>query len=318
VPIDLSEYPRVLLGQWPTPLEDCPRLTEALGGPRILVKRDDVNGLGAGGNKLRKLEFLIGAALEEGADTIVTFGALQTNHGRQTAAVCARLGLRCELILTRDVPRKDETYERSGNMLLDRLYGANVHICADADEAAAVYEKIAAQDNTATIPVGGSNETGILGYVAAAAELHEQKPDVDRIVTPIGSAGTAAGLAAGIDMLRWPVILQGMCVSHTETESRADIRRLVGESVDLGRLHVTDRAVGQGYGMPTTETWDAIRLFARTEGITLEPVYNGKAAAAFVDMVRKGEIGGDETVVFLHTGGLPGLFAYAPDLTASV
>jgi D-cysteine desulfhydrase family pyridoxal phosphate-dependent enzyme len=309
--IDLSSHPRVLLGQWPTPLEEAPRLSEALGGPRILVKRDDVNGLGVGGNKLRKLEFLLGEALAAGADTIITFGALQTNHGRQTAAACARLGLRCELVLTRSVPRDGDAYEKSGNMLLDHLYGANVHICSSAEEAGQVYDQLAAAPNTATFPVGGSNTTGILGYVVAAQELYDQAPDISKIVVPIGSAGTAAGLAAGIKQLDWSVTLVGACVSHTETESRDDVRRLAGD-VDIV---VTDRAVGPGYGVPTSQMWDAVRLFARTEGITLEPVYNGKAAAAMVDMIRNGEIGADETVVFLHTGGLPGLFAYAPDLT---
>jgi D-cysteine desulfhydrase family pyridoxal phosphate-dependent enzyme len=309
--IDLSRHPRVILGQWPTPLEDAPRLSEALGGPRILVKRDDVNGLGVGGNKLRKLEFLLGEALAAGADTIITFGALQTNHGRQTAAACARLGLRCELVLTKSVPRDGDAYEKSGNLLLDHLYGANVHICETPEETVQVYDRLAAGPNTATFPVGGSNTTGILGYVVCAQELYDQRPDIDKIVVPIGSAGTAAGLAAGVKQLDWSVTLVGACVSHTETESREDVRRLAGD-VDID---VTDRAVGPGYGVPTEEMWDAVRLFASTEGITLEPVYNGKAAAAMVDMIRNGEIGADETVVFLHTGGLPGLFAYAPDLT---
>jgi D-cysteine desulfhydrase len=295
------------------------------------VKRDDVNGLGGGGNKLRKLEFLIGAALAAGADTVITFGAVQTNHGRQTAAVCARLGLRCELILTKDVPRSDETYERSGNILLDGLYGAHVHLCADADEADATYDRLvdtATADGrkTVTLPVGGSNAVGVLGYVAAAAELHGQLEalsiQLDRIVVPVGSAGTAAGLAAGISLLDWPVVLGGCCVSHTEEESGADIRRLVGEAAEvigtpvkhLDQLQLTARAVGPGYGVPTEQMWEALRLFGRTEGITLDPVYSGKAAAAFIDAVRTGEISADETVVFIHTGGLPGLFAYAPDL----
>ncbi|TCO44233.1 D-cysteine desulfhydrase family protein [Actinocrispum wychmicini] len=314
MPIDLAAYPRVILGQWPTPLDDCPRLTEALGGPRILVKRDDVNGLGVGGNKLRKLEFLIGEALAAGVDTVITFGALQTNHGRQTAAVCARLGLRCELILVKEVDRADEAYEKSGNMLLDHLYGAHVHICETGEEAGQVYERVNAERNAVTFPVGGSNSTGILGYVAAAAELHDQRADIDKIVVAVGSAGTAAGLALGIKQLDWPVTLIGACVSRTAEESRAYVEGLAG-AVDI---ELTDRAVGAGYGVPTRQMWAAVRLFARTEGITLDPVYSGKAAAALVDMIRNGEIRDDETVVFVHTGGLPGLFAYAPDLIASV
>jgi 1-aminocyclopropane-1-carboxylate deaminase/D-cysteine desulfhydrase-like pyridoxal-dependent ACC family enzyme len=187
-------------------------------------------------------------------------------------------------------------------------------VCETDEEAGEVYERISAERNAVTFPVGGSNEVGIRGYIAAAAELHEQRADIDKIVVPVGSAGTAAGLAAGIKMLGWPVTLIGACVSHTETESRQDVERLAGPVA----IQLTDRAVGAGYGIPTSEMWDAVRLFARTEGITLEPVYNGKAAAALVDMIRNGEIDKDETVVFLHTGGLPGLFAYAPDLIASV
>ncbi|MBP2325853.1 D-cysteine desulfhydrase [Kibdelosporangium banguiense] len=329
MPIDLNDQPRIALGHWPTPLEDCPRLSEALGGPRILVKRDDVNGLGAGGNKLRKLEFLLGAALADGADTIITFGAVQTNHGRQTAAACARLGLRCELVLTKAVPMSGAAYEQSGNILLDGLYGANVHLCADGDESVAAYERIvetaaAEGRKTATLPVGGSNAVGVLGYVAAVAELRAQLGDlhVDRIVVAVGSAGTAAGLAAGISLSDWPVQLNGACISHTVAESEADIRRLVDETgallgtpiANLGHVLLDDSAVGPGYGVPTPQMWDALRLFARTEGITLDPVYSGKAAASLVEAVGTGAIGADETIVFVHTGGLPGLFAYAPEL----
>jgi D-cysteine desulfhydrase family pyridoxal phosphate-dependent enzyme len=330
MPIDLSAQPRVPLGQWPTPLDECPRLSGALGGPRILVKRDDVNGLGMGGNKLRKLEFALGRALADGMDTVITFGGVQTNHGRLTAAACARLGLRCELVLTRGVPMSGDAYDKSGNVLLDRLYGANVHVCADDVETGETYDRLLAGlraegRKVATIPVGGSDAVGVLGYVNAAAELHEQLAGrhVDRIFVAVGSAGTAAGLAAGISLLGWQVELEAACVSHTAEESDADIRRLVGDVAALlgtavePRVRVTDTQVGPGYGVPTPEMWDAVRLFARTEGITLDPVYSGKAAACLAEAVRTGAVGTDETVVFLHTGGLPGLFAYAPELVRS-
>jgi D-cysteine desulfhydrase len=318
-----------VLGTWPTPLEECPRLSEALGGPRILVKRDDVNGLGVGGNKLRKLEFLLGASVADGADTVITFGGLQTNHGRQTAAACARLGLRCELVLTRVVSRDGEAYERSGNVALDLLYGARVHLCDDDAETEATYRRLigeAVADGriVATLPVGGSNEIGVLGYVNGARELHAQLGDrpVDRIVCAVGSAGTAAGLALGAALLDWPVLLDGAAVSPSAPSKLTEIRRLAGLTAgllevtvpDLEHVQVTDRALGPGYGVPTDQVWQAIRLFGRTEGITLDPVYTGKAAAALIDAVRAGEIGPAETVVFLHTGGLPGLFGYAPDL----
>jgi D-cysteine desulfhydrase family pyridoxal phosphate-dependent enzyme len=329
--LDLSRFPRVGLGNWPTPLEPAPRLSDALGGPRILVKRDDLSGLGVGGNKLRKLEFLLGAAVADGADTVITFGGVQTNHGRQTAAACARLGLRCELVLTRGVPRDGDAYELSGNVALDKLYGARVHVCDGEDDTAAtlarLQEAAAAEGRTvATFPVGGSNGVGALGYVAAAVELHDQLAAVDRIVCAIGSSGTASGLALGAALLDWPVLLAGAAVSPSADTKVADIGGLVGEAAkllgvahpNLDHVQVTDRALGPGYGVPTEETWEAIRLFGRTEGITLDPVYTGKAAAALVDAVRTGEVGSDETVVFLHTGGLPGLFGYAPELIDAV
>lgn len=326
--VDLSRFARAHLGTWPTPLEECPRLTAALGGPRILVKRDDVNGLGVGGNKLRKLEFLLGAALADGADTVVTFGGLQTNHGRQTAAACARLGLRCELVLTRMVPRSGEAYERSGNVALDLLYGARVHLCDDDEATAAAYKEVISAAETdgrtvAVLPVGGSNGVGALGYVAAAAELWTQVGELaDRIVCAIGSAGTVAGLALGAALLEWPVRLDAAAVSPSAQTKLTDVRRIAREAAalldvpvpELDRVEATDRALGPGYGVPTEQVWDAIRLFGRTEGITLDPVYTGKAAAALVDAIRTGDIDATETVVFIHTGGLPGLFGYAPEL----
>ncbi|RJQ77614.1 D-cysteine desulfhydrase family protein [Pseudonocardiaceae bacterium YIM PH 21723] len=325
--VDLSTFDRASLGTWPTPLEHCGRLSEALGGPRILLKRDDVNGLGLGGNKLRKLEFLLGAALAEGADTVVTFGGLQTNHGRQTAAACARLGLRCELVLTAAVPLSGEAYERSGNVALDRLYGAQLHFCADEQEAETTHLAIlerAAQEGrkVTTVPMGGSNAVGALGYVAAALELHEQAADIDRIVCPTGSVGTVAGLIVGAAALGWPVRVDAVAISEDAAAKQAKIEQLVAETAgllglpvpSLDHVRVTDRAVGDGYGLPTPQTWEAIRLFARTEGVLLDPVYTGKAAAGLIAAVAAGEIPADETVVFLHSGGTPALFGYTPDL----
>jgi len=205
-------------------------------------------------------------------------------------------------------------FDNQATVTIEPAFGPDGQILGDITFQVGPDRQLSGAEFAAAFPVGGSNSTGILGYVVAAQELHDQRPDIDKIIVPVGSAGTAAGLAAGIKMLNWPVTLVGACVSHTETESREDVRRLAGD-IDI---QVTDRAVGPGYGIPTEEMWAAVRLFAATEGVTLEPVYNGKAAAALVDMIRNGEIGDDETVVFLHTGGLPGLFAYAPDLTASV
>jgi len=332
--LDLSRFPRVPLGHWPTPLEEAPRLTAALGGPPVLIKRDDVNGLGVGGNKLRKLEFLLGAALADGADTVITFGALQTNHGRQTAAACARLGLRCELVLTAKVPRDGEAYEQSGNVLLDHLFGAIVHVCADADETERTYQRLideaaAEGRKVVTFPVGGSNGLGTLGYAAAAEELLGQLAVLGIpsacVVVPQGSGATAAGVLLGTALLGWPGRVAVASVSHPAIEARADLVRLTGEAAgllgvaapDLDHLAIEESTIGPGYGVPTSAVWDALRLFASTEGVVLDPVYSGKAAAALMGWAERGELAPDQPIVFLHTGGLPGLYGYAPEAIAA-
>ncbi|SEF82068.1 D-cysteine desulfhydrase [Thermomonospora echinospora] len=343
---DLTAFPRVRLGHWPTPLERCDRLSAELGGPRIWIKRDDCTGLAAGGNKTRKLEYLLGRALAEGHHTVVTFGAVQSNHARQTAAACARLGLRCELLLTRSVPRSDELYETSGNVLLDGLLGARVRIVDDADDIAAALEEIGP---AYVIPPGGSNAVGALGYVGAALELLTQiqpppetaRPDqgagpqeqeatrleskvgpagaVDRVVVATSTAGTAAGLAVGLAEAGSAAQVEAVAVYRPAEETRAVVEeltaetaRLLGVPVPEDRVTVHGDWLGPGYGVVTPEMSEAVRLFARTEGVLLDPVYSGKAAAALVGLVRAGRIGADETVVFWHTGGLPGLFVY-PD-----
>lgn len=332
--MNLDRFPRVDLGGYPTPLHPAPRLGEALGLPNLLLKRDDVHPLGIGGNKLRKLEFLLGAAIADGADTVITFGALQTNHGRQTAAACAKLGLRCELVLTAKVPRHGEAYERSGNIALDHLFGANVHLCADGEETGRTYDRLIAQAQAegrkvATFPVGGSDGVGALGYVAAAQELAGQLAERGvtraRLVAPHASGGTSAGLVVGTATLDW-LTLAIACVSHPVDEALANLGDLTGAAAELlgseppslEGLHLEDGTIGPGYGIPTDETWDAVRLFGRTEGIALDPVYTGKVGAALVRWAAEGEFARDEHVVFLHTGGLPGLYGYAPEFTRAV
>jgi D-cysteine desulfhydrase family pyridoxal phosphate-dependent enzyme len=308
--VDLSTFHRIPLGSWPTPLDPCPRLSAALGAT-VLVKRDDVGGIGLGGNKLRKLEFTLASALASGADTIITFGGVQTNHGRLTAAACARLGLRCELVLTRAVPRSGFAYDKSGNVVLDRLFGARLHVC-DTDEEAAYTAGALATATSVTLPVGGSSGLGVLGYVAAAQELQEQLGDteVDRIMCAAGTGGTVAGLALGADTPITAVSVSRDAAATREkiTEAAALATKELG--VDAPALnHVeVDGSLGDNYGIPTDEIWSAMRLFARTEGIVLDPVYTGKAAAALVAGVRPGE-----TVVFVHTGGVPAMFGYAPE-----
>lgn len=309
--MDLSTFHRIPLGSWPTPLDPCPRLSAALGAT-VLVKRDDVGGIGLGGNKLRKLEFTLAAALANGADTIITFGGVQTNHGRLTAAACARLGLRCELVLTRAVPRSGFAYDKSGNVALDRLFGARLHVC-DTDEEAAYTAGALATATSVTLPVGGSSGLGVLGYVAAAQELLAQLGDtgVDRIVCAAGTGGTVAGLALGAD-----IPITAVSVSRDAAATRAKITEAAGlaakelgvDAPTLDHVEVDDSALGEGYGIPSDEVWSALRLFARTEGLVLDPVYTGKAAAALVTGVRP-----DETIVFVHTGGVPAVFGYAPE-----
>jgi D-cysteine desulfhydrase family pyridoxal phosphate-dependent enzyme len=309
--VDLSTFHRIPLGSWPTPLDPCPRLSAALGAT-VLVKRDDVGGIGLGGNKLRKLEFTLAAALATGADTIITFGGVQTNHGRLTAAACARLGLRCELVLTRAVPRSGFAYDKSGNVALDRLFGARLHVC-DTDEEAAYTAGALATATSVTLPMGGSSGLGVLGYVAAAQEIVSQLGDtqVDRIVCAAGTGGTVAGLALGAD-----TPITAVSVSRDAAGTRSKIEEAAGlaakelgiDTPSLDHVQPDDSALGEGYGVPSDEVWSALRLFARTEGIVLDPVYTGTAAAALVAGVRPGE-----TVVFVHTGGVPAMFGYAPE-----
>ncbi|MDT8909969.1 D-cysteine desulfhydrase family protein [Amycolatopsis sp. PS_44_ISF1] len=330
----LEVFPRAGLGGWPTPLVPAPRLGEALGLPHLLLKRDDVHPLGVGGNKLRKLDFHLGAALASGADTVITFGALQTNHGRQTAAACARLGLRCELVLTATVPRSGEAYERSGNIPLDLLFGARVHVCADEEETGRRYDELVAEAvaqgrKVATIPVGGSDALGALGYLDATRELAHQLSasgiDRARIVAPHASGGTAAGLALGTAVLG-SLGADFACVSHPLGESTENLTHLVTAAAQLlgvstpslDHVWMSDSTLGEGYGLPAPETWGALRLFGRTEGVVLDPVYTGKVAAALVEWSAAGRFDPDETVVFVHTGGLPGLYGYAPEFAEAM
>jgi D-cysteine desulfhydrase family pyridoxal phosphate-dependent enzyme len=328
----LAAIPRVDLGGWPTPLHEAPRLGEALGLPNLLLKRDDVHPLGAGGNKLRKLEYHLGAAREARADTVITFGALQTNHGRQTAAACAKLGLRCELVLTAKVPRDGDAYEHGGNLALDRLFGANVHVCADGEETGRTYDRLvaeAAQDGrkVATIPVGGSNDLGALGYVRATRELATQLAErgIERahLVVPHASGGTAAGVALAAGLLGG-LGVGVACVSHPLDEATENLRELTSGAAkllgvappSLDHVRLGDSTLGPGYGIPTDAVWNALRLFGRTEGVVLDPVYTGKVAAALVEWA--GHFAPDDHVVFLHTGGMPGLYGYAPEFAAAV
>ncbi len=324
----LDGIARRRLAHLPTPLEDLPRLAEALEGPRLLVKRDDCTGLGLGGNKTRKLEFLMAEALARGADTVITTGGVQSNHVRQTAAAAARLGLACELVLTRVVPWGGPDYELSGNIQLDRLFGARIHLHDGDTDRAAAMENLAESLRRAgkmpyLIPTGGSNAVGALGYAAAAAELAAQAPQqgarISAVVHASSSGGTQAGLTAGFAALDPSVAVIGIDVDAHPAAVAAEVTRLAGEvwtrlglpgAFAVEKVRVEGGYAGAAYGVPTEAMRAAVERSARLEGLLLDPVYSGKAMAGLIGLVAAGAFGRDDTVVFLHTGGTPALFPY--------
>ncbi|MGO4737863.1 D-cysteine desulfhydrase family protein [Bosea sp. 2KB_26] len=330
-PWSLVERNRAPLAMLPTPLEALPRLTEELRrhgpGPSILIKRDDCTGLAGGGNKARKLEYLVGDALLQGADTLVTLGAIQSNHARQTAAAAARNGLGCVLLLTDKISGRSASYRANGNILLDRLLGADIRILsAEQDAMEALEQTLAALRAQGRrpyfIPIGGSNALGGLAYHDALTELVEQARDADRqidhIVLATGSGGTHAGIVAGVQTLDLACAVHGISVSRQVEEARGIVAGLARGTLALvGSQSVADVSItidatqiGPGYGQPTAAMLEAVTSVARLEGILLDPVYTGKAMAGLFALVRRGAFRSDETVVFWHTGGHQGLFAY--------
>jgi L-cysteate sulfo-lyase len=325
----LDPFPRFPLAHLPTPLEPLDRLRDFLGGPHLYIKRDDCTGLAIGGNKTRKLEFLIGDALKQGATAVISEGGLQSNHVRQTAAAAAKAGLKCHLVLNRNVPIDKPAYTAGGNLLLDRLLGAAIHIC-DAGEtrdgkAETLLSELRAQGEVPyRIPTGGSNDVGAFGYAALIFELLQQARDaglsIDRIVVASASGGTQAGLVVGKELAGADLSVIGIDVDGewetlmASVQSIAqDCARKIGLQREI-RPDAFDLARGYaapGYGMPNPGMIEAVGLLARLEGILLDPVYAGKAMAGLIDMVRQGRFGKDEVVVFIHTGGTPALFAYA-------
>jgi L-cysteate sulfo-lyase len=324
--MNLSRFPRIALTRLPTPIEPLLRLSAHLGGPTLYVKRDDLTGLGLGGNKLRKLEFLLGEARAQGADVVLTVGALQSNHARQTAAACARLGLDCELILRRG-SHTGEAYLHSGNLLLDRLFGARLHLLQaqeSREERMAVRaEALRAEGRRPyCISVGGSCGLGNLGYAACAEEILAQSAEMqmpfDAVVVATGSGGTQGGLVAGMTLLAGAPVI-GMAVEGMRAEQEAlasaqamEALRLIGrEDAGLdGAVVVMDDFVGPGYARPTESMREALSLAARFEGLVLDPVYTGKAFAGFIALARSGRFDRRQSLLFVHTGGAPGLFGY--------
>ena len=332
----LSRFPRIRLGHGPTPLEPLQNLTRLLGGPDLWIKRDDCTGLATGGNKTRKLEFLMAQALAEGADTVITQGATQSNHARQTAAAACKLGMGCEIILEDRTGSKAHDYRASGNVLLDRLFGAGIREVAGGTDMKAALEQVAAELRAQgrkpyVIPGGGSNATGALGYVNAALELvaqaNERGLKIDWLVHATGSAGTQAGLVAGLEAMRSGIPVLGIGVRaqrHAQEESVFRLAEQVAAAIGAAGAVTRERVVancdyvGPGYGLPTPGMLEALKTFARTEGILLDPVYSGKGADGLIDLVQKGFFKPGEIVVFLHTGGSAGLFGYEHALAPSL
>jgi L-cysteate sulfo-lyase len=325
----LSGFPRVSLAHLPTRLEFLPRLTELLDGPEIWVKRDDCTGLATGGNKTRKLEFSMGEALEQGADTIITVGAVQSNHVRQTAAAAAKLGMRCEVLLEHRVAKPSQLYLNSGNVLLDRIFGASLHDYPKGTDFEAVMDELAGEvrANGGTpyiIPGGASNPVGALGYVGCAEELLQQcdEQDVafDQVVLASGSAGTHAGMVVGLRASGSDIPILGVGVSIPREEQEEKVFKLARETADyIDRPGCVAREdivadcnyIGPGYGEPTAGMNEAVLMLARTEGLLFDPVYSGKALAGMIDYIRERRFTREQKLVFLHTGGIAGLFAYA-------
>lgn len=338
--MSIGAQPRFPLAALPTPLQEAKRLREALGGadrcPRILIKRDDLTGLAFGGNKARKLEFLVGDALRQGATVLVTSGAAQSNHARMTAAAARAAGLRASLVLTSSVERP----AAQGNLLIDYLFDAEVHfIPPSADKAIAIggneEAKIAEVmadlrargEQPYLIPVGGSSSIGTLGYVTGTLELVGQLFAMgeapSRLYYASGSRSTQAGLELGARMYSAPYRLYGVAVSGGDPEKTQRAVRIANEAATLLGVPIrltaaellTDQGyIGEGYGIATPACLEALRLLAHHEGILVDPVYTAKALAGLIDHIRRGEIDPAETVIFLHTGGTPALFAKVDQL----
>jgi len=313
----MNQIPRLHIAHLPTSIEELPRLSEALGGPRLLIKRDDQTGLAFGGNKTRKLEFLVAEALEQGARTLISGGALQSNHCRQTAAAAARFGLGCILVLNGEMPDQP-----SANLLLDQLFGAEIVTIADGalrdqtlqntfDQAVANGRK------PYLVPYGGSSPTGALGYAFAVEEYKKQNVEADWFVFATSSGGTHAGLVLGQRVFGYKGKVLGISIDESEEWFQTHVSKLasdasekLGERIEFNPAQVLANAdyCEPGYGVLTDAEREAVQLFAKYEGMLLDPVYTGRAVAGMIDLIRNGFFKKEETILFWHTGGQPALF----------
>ncbi|RMX07713.1 D-cysteine desulfhydrase family protein [Corticibacter populi] len=326
----LDQLPRERFCHLPTPLQRLPRISRHLGGPDLWIKRDDCTGLGLGGNKTRKLEYLIADALRHGATRVITAGPLQSNHCRQTAAAAAAAGLECELVIDDRLDDADHAYRTNGNILLDRLFHAILRVVPGGTDAETALEEAARElrDQGGVpyrIPVGASAPLGAAGYANASLEIHAQAQALglrfDGIVHATGSGGTQAGLLAGHALLRSSTRIHGIDILGPAAAVQANVHALAQQTLHLlghrddliqpEDVHVHGDFIGAGFGKPSARTLQAIDLLARQEAILLDPVHTGKAFDGLLGLVERGVFTKGQNILFLHTGGQASLFAYA-------
>jgi len=326
------EYKKISLGFSPTPIHELTNLSKLFEGYRLFIKRDDNNGLGAGGNKIRKLEYLLQDAIENGADTVITAGAQQSNHCRLTAAACAKMGLKCHLLLGGEKPK-----EYNGNLLLSHLFGAKIHFTGNnrkGEDIPETLKELKSKGNKPyVVPYGGSNSIGALGYVNAIREIKNQAEEmqipINYIVFASSSGGTQAGLIAGCEIYNFDSEVIGISIDKDETNGQTldeIINKLVSDVLTLYHYKNSDKTFDvsliqdydkAGYGVVTTNEKRAIKLLAENEGILLDPVYTSRAFYGMMDLIKKKELKPGSNIVFLHTGGIPANFYYAKDITSS-
>lgn len=326
----INSFLKINLLEKPTTLHALANINKLLNGVEIYVKREDVTGLGLGGNKLRKLEFLVADAKRKGADVLITSGGVQSNHARLTAATAAKLGLDCELVLRQSVPIAEDEYHNNGNLLLDRIMDVKTHVIGSSEDVQKftnnrVAELTSAKRKPYVIPMGGSSAIGCLGYASCFAEIinqsEQQKVHFNYIVVPNGSGGTHAGLLAGLKALEnekmkvksYTVLAPQQEAVDITCQKTKETLRLIDEKIVVSRneVLVEGNARGEGYGIPTEEMKEAVRLLAQKEGLFLDPVYSGKAFAGLLKDIREGKFEKGAKILFLMTGGAPGLFAYS-------
>jgi len=321
----LEKFKRIKLGHFPTPIEHLKNISQFLDGPNIFIKRDDCTGLATGGNKTRKLEFLMPDAINKKAELVITIGAVQSNHARQTAAACTLMGLKCLIILEQRLKNPPDAYMNSGNIFLDKLFGAEIKICPRSENVEEYTLKVLEDlkskgTNVYFIPGGGSNSIGALGYVECLNEIMKEnnKYNFSHIIHATGSAGTQAGLLAGKKYFNCNIPVIGICIRYDKatqinrvyTEAKKTCEKLQCSILDKSEVIVYDEYIGPGYGEPSDDMIEATKLLAKKEGILLDPVYSGKGFAGLMGLIKNKKFTKSDNVLFIHTGGAVSLSAY--------